>query len=74
MNNNIDSINDLNNSKDEQLKKLHQLVEDAIKEEKLIVDQLQHRQKKFYPLDSNFPTGLLYLAAVGNLLFYAGLF
>lgn len=43
MNNNIDSINDLNNSKDEQLKKLHQLVEDAIKEEKLIVDQLQHR-------------------------------
>jgi uncharacterized membrane protein len=46
MDNNIDSINDLNNSKDEQLKKLHQLVEDAIKEEKLIVDQLQHPVKE----------------------------
>src|SRR6266498_3299664 len=46
MNSNIDTINDLNNAEDEQLKKLHQIVNDAIMEEKLIIDKLQHPVKE----------------------------
>ena len=46
MDNYVDSLNDLNYSKDERQKKLRQMVEDAIKEEKLIVDQLQHPAKE----------------------------
>lgn len=46
MDHNTDSIIDLNNAEDEQLKKLHQIVRDAIKEEKLIIDQLQHPVKE----------------------------
>lgn len=46
MDHNTDSIIDLNNAEDEQLKKLHQIVRDAIREEKLIIDQLQHPVKE----------------------------
>src|SRR5437867_12917623 len=46
MNSSIDSINDLNNAEDEQLEKLHQIVKDAIKEEKLIIDKLQNPVKE----------------------------
>src|SRR5689334_25413331 len=42
----MDSINDLNKVQDEQLKKLHLIVKDAIKEEKLIIDELQHPIKE----------------------------
>ena len=46
MDHNTDSIIDLNNAEDEQLKKLHQIVRDAIREEKLIIVQLQHPVKE----------------------------
>jgi uncharacterized membrane protein len=46
MDSSINSINDLNKAEDEQLKKLHRIVEDAIKEEKLIIDKLQHPVKE----------------------------
>jgi len=48
MNNSIDtdSINNLNKAQDEQLKKLHLIVKDAIKEERLIIDELQHPVKE----------------------------
>lgn len=46
MDSSLDTITDLNNAEDEQLKKLHQIVRDAIKEEKLIIDQLQHPVKE----------------------------
>ena len=36
---NIDSINE---SQNEQIQKLHAIVEDAVKEEALIIDNLQH--------------------------------
>lgn len=42
----MDSINDLNKAQDEQLKKLHLIVKDAIKEERLIIDELQHPIKE----------------------------
>ena len=76
MNNSIDtdSINNLNKAQDEQLKKLHLIVKDAIKEERLIIDELQHRRKKFYLPDKSFLIKWLYLAAVGSSLFYSYLF
>jgi uncharacterized membrane protein len=40
------TVAELNNSEDEQLQKLHQIVRDAIKEERLIIDQLQHPVKE----------------------------
>ena len=46
MNSNIDKIEEINKGEDEQLKKLHIIVEDAIKEEKLIIDRLQHTVKE----------------------------
>jgi uncharacterized membrane protein len=46
MNSSDDTINDLNNSQDEQLKKLHQIVNDAIKEQKSIIDKLRHPVKE----------------------------
>lgn len=46
MNSNIDKIEEINKGEDEQLKKLHIIVEDAIKEEKLIIDRLQHPVKE----------------------------
>lgn len=41
-NSTIESIDALNKAQDEQIKKLHQIVEAAIKEEELIIDNLQH--------------------------------
>ena len=41
---NIDSINE---SQNEQIQKLHAIVEDAVKEEALIIDNLQHPEKEF---------------------------
>ncbi len=41
-NSTIDSIAALNKAQDDQIKKLHMIVEDAIKEEKLIIDKLKH--------------------------------
>ena len=38
----IDDIDSLNKSQDEQIKKLHAIVEDAINEEALIIDNLKH--------------------------------
>ena len=38
----IDDIDSLNKSQDEQIKKLHAIVEDAIHEEALIIDNLKH--------------------------------
>jgi len=46
MNQSIDSIDNLNKAGDEQLEKLHLIVKDAIKEEKLIIDALQHPVKE----------------------------
>ena len=42
MNTYIDDIDSLNASQDEQIKKLHEIVEDAINEEALIIDNLKH--------------------------------
>lgn len=46
MNADIDTLDYLSNAEDEQLKKLHRIVEDSIKEEKLIIDKLQHPVKE----------------------------
>ena len=46
MNSDIDTISYLNDAEDEQLKKLHRIVEDSIKEEKLIIDKLEHPVKE----------------------------
>jgi len=46
MNSSIHSINDLKNAEGEQLKKLHQIVKDAVEEEKLIIDSLQNPVKE----------------------------
>jgi len=46
VNSSIDKLEDISKGEDEQLKKLHNIVEDAIKEEKLIIDKLQHPVKE----------------------------
>jgi uncharacterized membrane protein len=46
MNKSADSIDNLNKAGDEQLEKLHLIVKDAIREEKLIIEELQHPVKE----------------------------
>lgn len=46
MKSSLDKIADISKGEDEQLRKLHGIVEDAIKEEKLIIDKLQHPVKE----------------------------
>ena len=43
----IESITSLNKAQDDQIKKLHEIVEEAIKEEELIMDKLQHPDEEF---------------------------
>lgn len=43
----MDAIDSLSQSQDEQIKKLHAIVEEAVKEEALIIDNLQHPEVEF---------------------------
>ena len=43
----ISALDSLSQSQDDQIKKLHAIVEDAIQEEALIIDKLQHPQVEF---------------------------
>lgn len=43
----LENLDSITQSQNEQIKKLHEIVEDAIKEEALIVDNLKHPQKEF---------------------------
>lgn len=43
----LDAIDNLTSSQDENIKKLHAIVDDAIKEEELIINNLQHPPKEY---------------------------
>lgn len=73
MNSNIDSVNDLNNSKKEQQRKLHQLVEDAIKEERLITDQLLHPAKEILSPGQQLSDGVALFGGSWKFIIFSGI-